>query len=355
MRTTKNILVAPLNWGLGHATRCIPIIRALLAHGMNPIIASDGEAFELLKFEFPSLTFISIPSYKIKYAKKGRFFKWKLMQNSHTVLRAIFLERLATKKIIAVYNIQGIISDNRLGIYSKKIPCIYITHQLNVLTGNTTLITSWLHQLVIKQYTSCWVPDFEVDRNLTGDLGHLKKPLTNVLYLGPISRFKNQKLNIQYDLMVVLSGPEPQRSLLEKKLILELKDYNGSVLFVKGNIDKEQKISNEGVFTFYNFMNSEQLEIAFNTSEYIICRSGYTTVMDLAYLGKKAFFIPTPGQYEQIYLAHKLSHEQIIPYCLQDEFSLKKLEQIVNFKGFIPFHNKINWKKYFEVFNLEDK
>ncbi|OOB83350.1 glycosyltransferase [Flavobacterium columnare] len=355
MRTTKNILVAPLNWGLGHATRCIPIIRALLDHGMNPIIASDGEALELLKFEFPSLTFISIPSYKIKYAKKGRFFKWKLMQNSHTVLRAIFLERLATKKIIAVYNIQGIISDNRLGIYSKKIPCVYITHQLNVLTGNTTLITSWLHQLVIKQYTSCWVPDFEGDRNLTGDLGHLKKPLTNVLYLGPISRFKNQKLNIQYDLMVVLSGPEPQRSLLEKKLILELKDYNGSVLFVKGNVDKEQKISNEGVFTFYNFMNSEQLEIAFNTSEYIICRSGYTTVMDLAYLGKKAFFIPTPGQYEQIYLAHKLSHEQTIPYCLQDEFSLKKLEQIVNFKGFIPFHNKINWKKYFEVFNLEDK
>ncbi|OWP84009.1 glycosyltransferase [Flavobacterium davisii] len=355
MKTSKNILVAPLNWGLGHATRCIPIIKALLTQGMNPIIASDGEALELLKFEFPSLTFITLPSYKIKYPKKGKYFKWKLFLFSHKILRACFLERMATKKIIKAYNIQGIISDNRLGIYSKKKPSIFITHQLNVLTGNTTWITSWLHQQVIKQYDACWVPDFSGNQNLTGLLGHLKKPLPNVLYLGPISRFKKQLLNIRYDLMVILSGPEPQRSLLEEKLIRELQNYNGSILFIKGKVDKQQKINTEGIFTFYNFMNTQQLEVAFNSSQYIICRSGYTTVMDLAYLGKKAFFIPTPGQYEQEYLAHKLSLEQIIPYCIQDEFSLQKLEKIVDFKGFIQFNNKINWEKYFGIFDLEDK
>ncbi|MFK7113172.1 glycosyltransferase [Flavobacterium oreochromis] len=350
MKTTKNILIAPLNWGLGHATRCIPIIKALLAQDLNPIIASDGSALELLKIEFPTLTFIVLPSYKIEYAKKGSFFKWKLILNSHKIIRAILSERLATNKIIKTYKIQGIISDNRLGVYSQKIPCVFITHQLNVLTGNTSWITSWLHQQIIKRYTICWVPDYKGNDNLTGNLGHLKKPIQNVSYLGPISRFKKLDLEIKYDIMVILSGPEPQRTLLEKKLITELTNYNGSILFIKGEVNSQQKISTEGFFTFYNFMNTEQLEIAFNTSKLIICRSGYTTIMDLAYLGKKAFFIPTPGQYEQEYLANKLNDERIIPYCLQDNFTLKKLENISNFKGFDLFKNEIDWKKHFEIF-----
>jgi UDP-N-acetylglucosamine:LPS N-acetylglucosamine transferase len=151
--------------------------------------------------------------------------------------------------------------------------------------------------------------------------------------------------------MVILSGPEPQRSLLEEILICELKNYEGSILFIKGKIEKEQKITQQKQFTFYNYMNSEELEKAFNESTVVLCRSGYTTVMDLAFLGKKAFFIPTPGQYEQEYLAKKFKDEGIAPSCEQENFTINKLLKLDVYKGFINFEQKIDWKKLFEVFN----
>ena len=151
--------------------------------------------------------------------------------------------------------------------------------------------------------------------------------------------------------MVILSGPEPQRTLLEEKLRLELANYEGSILFVSGKIEKEQTITIQNQFTFYNFMNSQQLEIAFNESENVLCRSGYTTVMDLAFLSKKAFFIPTPGQYEQEYLAKKFKDEGIAPTCDQDNFTAKKLLKLDVYKGFLHFEQKTNWKKLFELFH----
>ena len=151
----KNILVAPLNWGLGHATRCIPIINALLNHGFNPILASDGVALELLKKEFPDLTALELPSYQIEYPKNGVFFKLKIIANSPKMIDAILSEKKAVKNIILDYNIVGIISDNRLGVRSKKIPCVFITHQLNVLTGNTTWLSTKIHLYIIKKFAQC--------------------------------------------------------------------------------------------------------------------------------------------------------------------------------------------------------
>ena len=151
--STKNILVAPLNWGLGHATRCIPIIHELEKNGFTPILASDGVALQLLQKEFPHLQSLELPSYEIEYAKNASDFKWKLIKNSPKMIESIFAEKKIVKKWIAEFNIQGIISDNRLGVYSKKIPCVFITHQLNVLSGKTTWISSKLHQHFIKKYT----------------------------------------------------------------------------------------------------------------------------------------------------------------------------------------------------------
>ena len=171
---TKNILVAPLNWGLGHATRCIPVIRELERYGYNPIIASDGIALSILQKEFPHLTSVALPSYEIEYAKDGADFKWKLIKNSPKMIQAIFEEKKLVKKLVKVHNLQGIISDNRLGVYSKKVPSVFITHQLNVLSGKTTWISSKLHQYFIGKFNECWVPDMKEKPNLTGKLGHLK-------------------------------------------------------------------------------------------------------------------------------------------------------------------------------------
>lgn len=347
MPSQKRILVAPLNWGLGHATRCIPIIKALMTRHLTPVIASDGATLSLLQKEFPHLESFELPSYKIKYAEKGKNFKLKMMWDSPKVLNAIAKEKKEVKRIIREHQIHAIISDNRLGVYSKKVTCIFITHQLNVLSGNTTWFSSKMHQGIIKKFKECWVPDVKGKPNLTGKLGHLKKSKLDIVYLGPLSRFQKRAVVKEYDLMVLLSGPEPQRSMLADKLLKELETFKGHVLFVKGKIEPKQKVENRecnGYFlTIYNFMQSEELENALNKSEMVLCRSGYTTVMDLAKLEKKAFFIPTPGQYEQEYLAKRLEKQGIVPFCTQEEFTLDSLKRVREYKGLTNFEEAVDY------------
>ncbi len=346
----KNILVAPLNWGLGHATRCIPIIKALEENNFNPIIASDGVALALLKKEFPHLVSVELPPYDISYAEKGKNFKWKLLAQMPKMFKAVYGERKIVNQIVENHSIDGIISDNRLGVYSRKIPSIFMTHQLNVLSGKTSWLTTKVHSKFISKFNQCWVPDNNSDTNLTGKLGHLKNPLKNLVYIGPLSRFEKKRRKKVFDLMVILSGPEPQRTILEQKIIKELETFEGNVVFIKGVVEQNQISSTQGSITFYNFMNSEQLENTFNQSEKVLCRSGYTTVMDLAKLGKKAFFIPTPGQYEQEYLAEKYKKEGIAPCCNQEEFSIDKLMTIENYNGLQNFSTEINWEFLFRLF-----
>ncbi len=346
----KTILVAPLNWGLGHATRCIPIIKALQENNYIPIIASDGIALELLKKEFPYIKTLELPSYQIEYAKNGKNFKWKLIKNSPKMIEAVLEEKRLIKKWIKKYGIEGIISDNRLGVYNKKVPSVFITHQLNVLTGRTTWFTSKWHQHFIKKYNECWIPDFEGTLNLTGDLGHLKKCSFPLKYIGPLSRMRKKNNPIQYDLMVILSGPEPQRTLLEDKLTQEVFRFKGKVVFIKGKVEKNQNKEEVKNVTFFNFMNTKQLEQTFNESEKVLCRSGYTTIMDLVKLEKKAFFIPTPGQYEQVYLAEKLQNQNWIPFSSQDNFSIENLNKIDTFQGLPKLQSNVNWSELFLVF-----
>ena len=349
----KQILIAPLNWGLGHAARCIPIINALLFHGFQPIIGGDGSALSLLKKEFPKLECIELPSYNINYTKNGSYIKLKLLKKVPKILKAINAEHKLVQDLINQNKIHGIISDNRFGVHSKKVPSVYITHQLNVLSGNTTLLSTKVHQKIIKKFDECWIPDYEGTNNLSGDLGHSKSSAIKTTYIGPLSRFNKQDVPKKYDLMVLLSGPEPQRSLLEAKLFDELRHYEGKVVFIKGQIESEQKITVNNNMSVYNFMTSTELEKTINESELIVSRSGYTTIMDLAKLGKRAFFIPTPGQDEQEYLAEKLEKDNRVPFCNQDEFSMEKLKDISNYKGFSTYANEPNFKNLLSLFERE--
>ena len=185
---SKNILVAPLNWGLGHATRCIPIIKKLEEFGYQPILASDGNALLLLQKEFPHLQTLELPSYQIEYAKKGENFKWKLIKNSPKTIHAILEEKRLVKDWVKQYDLVGIISDNRLGVRNKKVPSVFITHQLTVLSGKTTWISSKLHQFFIAKFNECWVPDVDDIQDLSGKLGHLKETDLRLKYIGVLSR-----------------------------------------------------------------------------------------------------------------------------------------------------------------------
>ncbi len=334
MNTQKNILVAPLNWGLGHATRCIPLIYALFEEGFNVILGSDGAALKLLQKEFPQLKSIELPSYDIKYAKNGKSFKWKMLLRSPKVLKAIRKERDLLKTLVRKNEIDGVLSDNRLGLYHADIPTVFMTHQLQVLSGKTTRITSALHRNYIRKFDECWVPDFDGKINLSGKLGHPKKFDIPVKYIGALSRLEKKEVAPSYDVMVLLSGPEPQRSELEEILLHELKHYNGQVLFIRGVVEAEQHIKRQGQIKLVNFMETQDLQKAICASDIIISRSGYTTIMDLLKLGKKALFIPTPGQTEQEYLARRLEAKGIIPFAAQERFSLKDLSKVKLYSGF---------------------
>ena len=350
MTFKKRILVAPLNWGLGHATRCIPIIDALIRYNYEPILASDGIALLFLKKEFPQLDAIELPPYNIKYTKKGHFIKLKLIKDIPKLLSALKTEKKAIKNIIKAYKIEGVISDNRFGVYSKKIPSVFITHQLNVLSGNTTWLSSKMHQKVINKFDECWVPDVEGKSNLSGKLGHLKNNKLPLKYINPLSRFNSFNNEIIYDVLVLLSGPEPQRTILEELLLEQFKLYRGQVLFVKGVIEKRQTIKKKKNITIYNFMQSKELEKAINESAIVVSRSGYTTIMDLAKLNKKAFFIPTPGQFEQEYLAKRLQKLQLVPSCNQADFKIEMLNEVKDYKGLQSVNFETNFKDLFSLF-----
>jgi len=349
----KKILVAALNWGLGHATRSIPIIKELEENHFEVLLASDGVALELLNKEFPYLPSFKLPSYNISYSRTAAFFSLKMLTQTSHILKTIAEENRITTALIDDYKIDGIISDNRWGVYSKKIPSVFITHQLNVLSGATSPISSKIQQKYIENYDECWVPDTEGNSNLSGKLGHLKTSKLNIKYLGIISRVKHQKLEKTTDIFIILSGPEPQRSILEDKLLKECKAYDGNVVIVRGIIEKEQKIDKIGNITIYNFMQSAELESFLNSSKLVISRSGYTTILDLAKLGKKAFFIPTPGQPEQEYLAKRLKKLKLANSCAQKDFSLEMLKNNEDYRGLIGFDCSDEFSSFFTLFKGE--
>ncbi|MDP2089268.1 MAG: glycosyltransferase [Flavobacteriaceae bacterium] len=345
---SKKILIAPLNWGLGHATRCIPIINAFLERGWEPILASDGAALALLQYEFPQLKTILLPSYHIRYSKKGNL-QWHLFKQIPRIIKTMRTEHRLVQEIIQIENIYGIISDNRFGICSKGIPSVYITHQLTVLSGITTFLSTFLHRKITNQFDECWIPD-SISQNLAGKLASNNGLKIPTKHIGAISRLKHQSFPKKYDISVLLSGTEPQRTILEKILLKELNQFNGTICFIRGVVSNTEDFKNELPFTFYNYLTTADLNKVLNQSDLIIARSGYSTILDLSVLGKKAFFIPTPGQTEQEYLANHLHQQKRAPFCGQSEFTFQKLEEIKNFTGFTIQENALN-PELFEVFN----
>ena len=350
MKPNKTILVAPLNWGLGHATRCIPIIRTLLAQQFKVLLASDGAALALLREEFPQLPYKELPGYNISYSKKKHLFKAQMLLQSPRMLKAAKIERKLVKKWVADGLVDGIISDNRLGVRSNEVYSVFITHQLEVLSGTTTGISSKLHKQIIKKFDACWVPDHQAKPNLSGRLGHPAKPPMNTIYIGALSRFEKKETPIKYDYLILLSGPEPQRTLLEKILLDSFKETDKKVLCVLGKTDEPLGRFKYGNIKVVTYMTSKQLETAINSSEVVISRSGYTTIMDLAALEKKALFIPTPGQYEQEYLAKKLSAQGLVPYVTQDRFTLDALGKVPLYSGLRMSHDQIRLSDLFAHF-----
>ena len=306
----QRILIAPLHWGLGHATRCVPIIKELIFQGHTIIIAADGYPLQLLKMEFPQLEYIEFPSFSVKYTD-ANFQAGRLMLSLPRILFGIWREHRQLQVYIGQYCISHVISDNRFGLWTRLIPCTYITHQLMVKMPKRLRFfepLGWLiHRFFISRYSACWIPDEAENGGLSGDLAH-KYPLPkNARFIGCQSRFSCTEDIIPtetYDTVVVVSGPEPQRSIFEKEWIEKLEGKFESVLIVRGLPEKETVREQRINISLVSHLSTPELKAQLLAARKIICRSGYSSIMDLHVLHRKALMTPTPGQTEQEYLAN---------------------------------------------------
>jgi uncharacterized protein (TIGR00661 family) len=319
--------VAPLDWGLGHATRCIPIIRALLNNGYEVIIGAEGAQATLLQTEFPSLAILPLTGYHVRYSRQKWWLSFALLMQLPHLLKVISDEHRWLQNMIKEQNIDLVISDNRYGLYSKKVSCIFITHQLTIKAPFAWLekILQRINYRYINRFTCCWVPDVAGDINAAGILSHpAKLPRVKVYYIGLLSRFQIQTVTKKYELCILLSGPEPQRTLLEKKLITQLRDRKEKILLVRGKPGSNETITVNENITIQNHLPGLQLQEAILQSDYVISRSGYTTIMELLSLQKRSILIPTPGQTEQEYLGEKLEIKNICMTVSQDKFNFSE-------------------------------
>jgi uncharacterized protein (TIGR00661 family) len=353
----QRILVAPLEWGLGHATRCIPVITELISLDCEVFIAAEGAVKVLLEKEFPLLTFLPLKGYRMQYSRKGYWLPWKIFLQFPKIIVSVFTEHRWLRKTIKEFEITAVISDNRFGLYDLSLPCIYMTHQLTIKTGNR--FTKWfaqkIHYHFINKYQECWVPDMVGEINLAGSLSHPKcLPKVPVRYIGPLSRFEKVTVEKKYDLTIIISGPEPQRTVFEELLLNQLGNYEGKALFVRGLPNNLTPIAFGNTrIEIQNHLSAAKLNKAIQQSSMIISRSGYTTVMDLVKLQKEAILIPTPGQTEQAYLAEFLMQEKIF-YCIeQSDFLLNgALKEAENFSyttlSFDPDEYKKTIKRFID-------
>lgn len=338
------VLICPLDWGLGHASRDIEIIEKLIKHGFEVIIGADKSPLFLLREHFPALETVKITSPTIRYSRNSNIVVPLLLQ-APKIIAGIIREHFQLNKLIKKHNIDIIISDNRYGLWNKKTYNIFITHQLWI-RGNSNLkvlgstINKINHWFIMK-YHECWIPDINDVNNISGELSNSRKSLKNLKYIGMISRFKKDyslinkgsKFKNNFNVLVILSGPEPQRSILEKLIIEQISESTYNALIIGGLSEKAYK-ENFNNITYVNHLNTAVLREYISTTPFVICRAGYSSIMDLISLKKRAILIPTPGQTEQEYLSVRMRENGWFYSVNQAEFDLENA--ILQIKNYSP-------------------
>lgn len=356
MNGNKNILVAPLDWGMGHTTRCIPIISYLQELGHTVFAAAEGESAVILKANFPSLEIINLEGYRISYSKTKGMFTLKILSQIPKIASRIKTEHHWLKQVIKEYNLDFVISDNRYGLYSADIPCVIMTHQVQILSGFGAIANAILlriHRKLLEKFSKTWIVDEENNPGLAGTLSHPKRLPKNSEYIGWLSQFSiKEKINSDSTnnnhFLILLSGPEPMRTALEEKLwqsASALPDFTFSFIAGKPGLTKPGNIPAH--ISWKSHANADELLVEISKARGVICRSGYTSLMDLKILGKPAILIPTPGQTEQIYLAEIVSKNSD-QFCTVDSNNWNLSNEIEKLLKINPNSSEIKDKETFK-------
>ena len=332
------VLFAVCSWGLGHATRDLPLIQRMIEAGHNVTVVGTGRSLSLLRKELgKNCRFLDIPDYSSPYSEKG-FLVAKFVGYLPVYIEEIVREHRKIKKLVRKDGYERIISDNRFGVYDSTIPSYFISHQLRFIPPRRVKIferaTEGFNYSFKRNFLKFLVPD-DRDNPLSGDLSHNLRFFKDgkVEYLGILSSLRKLKVKEDIDYFISLSGPEPQRTILERKLLKQAPLLKGKVVIALGK-PEEYKEEVRGNIRIISFLDREKQEEIMNRAKLVIARPGYTTLMELAFLGKKALLIPTPGQTEQIYLASYHRSKGNFYSVDQDELDLvRDVERAKQYKG----------------------
>ncbi|MEN9340284.1 MAG: hypothetical protein RIQ62_1596 [Bacteroidota bacterium] len=324
MGSVKKILIAPLDWGLGHATRCIPIIRWFCDAGAEVIIGGNGASLLLLRNEFPALKVIQLPDYQIRYSRTKKGLPLVMLLQIPKILQVISQEHKRLNQIVKAENLDLIISDNRYGLYHDRVRCIFLTHQLQIQVPQSL----WLQKIVnvcnhrlLQRFHRIWVPDVKA-QGISGRLSDAPS-LGHVDFIGLLSRMEYRpQAETRYECLVVLSGPEPQRTLLEEMVLASLQKTKIKTLIVRGLPENTNRRMVSPWVEIVDYLGATELQDAISQSTILVSRSGYSSVMDWVKIRRHAVLIPTPGQTEQEYLGKHLTQKKWFLSVTQDEFEL---------------------------------
>lgn len=313
------ILVAPLNWGLGHASRCVPLIQRFLDEGHEIILGGDGESLTLLRKHFPTLRYVYLAPLNLRYSKGSRQV-WVMIKTLPKLIAWSFKDHAMLAAVLREEPIDRVISDNRFGLYNRHTECIYMTHQLHIMLPKgwrwAESLAARLHARVYARFNKVWIPDCkEIEKSLSGKLSHRK---ADVEFIGPLSRFEMSRyrdieISKSYDVVAVLSGLEPQRTMLEKEVVTRYTGKEERVLIVQGLMNRPNVRIKRSNITIVPYLSDAELVPALLGANRIIARSGYSSIMDFDALGvlDKTELIPTPGQPEQEYLVTWIAQKSL--------------------------------------------
>jgi hypothetical protein len=329
-----HVLVSPLNWGLGHASRCVPIIHYFLDNGSKVSIASDGDALQLLKDEFPDLIVLELNSSQVTYTTSGLFFYLKLILQGQGLKERAKKDEALVEAFVEKHHVDLIVSDHRFGAFSEKIKSVIISHQLQFKAGLFSLISSYFNANYHNRYSEVWVPDTNISPTLSGELSQSRMVKVPVKRIGILSRFSKVNHEQDIDYLAVISGPEPLRTQFEQTLIDSFSTLKTNKCMIVRGVYDQEPLEDLPHLHFFNHLTSNELNTLVCRAKLIICRSGYSSVMDMASLGKKVFFVPTPHQGEQEYLAKCLKKQGVAPFTSQKNFKITDLKDVKLYSGF---------------------
>jgi len=337
-KQSLNVLVSPLDWGLGHSARLVPVILACLERNWTVVIAANGKSLDFLRNRFPDLPWVVLPFKRISYSRRDNFFS-KLIPQLPGFIKAVKNNQHQLRGLIDKYDIDAIIGDHRYGLGNQKVPSVFISNQLWLLTPKQWSFTEkWIykiHKRVLRKYTYLWLADFPGDKNFTGKQTHTPDQPASSRFIGPISRFIGktdilQPESKEPDILIILSGPEPQRSILETKIARLLLNRKEKVMIIRGipppvgdpvgGLYREENIS------WLDHGDDPTLAGFIKSAGKIICRPGLSMLSDLVALGRTALLVPTPGQTEQNYMAGRLKKKSYFAVVEQVELDWDSID-----------------------------